>query len=81
MEYTVCDGSEATDGVHKSMEQQRVMTIEEAAAVLRVSRPTAYRAVKKGQIPVIRIGTRMLVPVEALDRILAGETAQPAPEH
>ena len=39
-----------------------VMTVEEAAVVLRLSRGTAYEAVRRGDIPTIRIGRRLLVP-------------------
>ena len=53
------------------MEEKVVMTVEEAAELLHISRPSAYQAVKKGEIPVIRIGRRILVPVAALERLLA----------
>ena len=53
------------------MENRVVMTVEEAAEFLRISRPSAYQAVKKGDIPIIRIGRRILVPVAALERLLS----------
>ena len=53
------------------MEEKVVMTVEEAAEVLKISRPSAYQAVKNGEIPVIRIGRRILVPVAALEKLLA----------
>jgi excisionase family DNA binding protein len=37
------------------------LTVEEAAAILRISRGSAYEAVRKGQIPTLRIGRRLLV--------------------
>ena len=52
--------------------QEVVLTVEEAAKVLRVSRSTAYDAVARGDIPTIRIGRRLLIPRAALDRLLAG---------
>ena len=52
------------------MENKVVYTVEEAAEVLKISRPSAYLAVKKGEIPVIRIGRRILVPVVALSKLL-----------
>jgi excisionase family DNA binding protein len=50
------------------------MTVEETAARLGISRPTAYEAVKTGSIPSIKIGRRILVPLAALERMLAGES-------
>ena len=48
-----------------------VYTVEEAAELLEISLPSAYQAIKKGEIPVIRIGRRILVPVAALEKMLA----------
>jgi excisionase family DNA binding protein len=46
------------------------MTIPEAARLLGISRNGAYEAAKRREIPTIRIGRRLLVPVVALDRLL-----------
>ena len=46
------------------------ITVEEAAEVLGISRATAYEAVRKGAIPAIRIGRRLVVPTESLLRLL-----------
>ena len=53
------------------MENKVVMTVEETAEYLRISRPSAYQAVKKGELPIIRVGRRILVPVAALNKLLA----------
>ena len=45
-------------------------TIEEAGRKLGVGRNQAYEAAKTGQIPVIRIGKRKLVPKVPFDRML-----------
>jgi excisionase family DNA binding protein len=51
-----------------------VLTVEEAARVLRISRSAAYRAVKSGELPVVRIGARSLrVPRDRLLRQLSNE--------
>jgi excisionase family DNA binding protein len=47
-------------------------TVPEAAEILRVSRWAAYAAVKKGELPVIWLGRRCIVPRRALERMLAG---------
>lgn len=38
------------------------ITVDEAAELLGVSRGSAYEAVRKGEIPTVRIGRRILVP-------------------
>jgi excisionase family DNA binding protein len=54
---------------------RRVVTVGEAAAILEISRSAAYEAAKTKQLPTIRIGRRLLVPVAALERMLVGDTA------
>jgi excisionase family DNA binding protein len=53
----------------------RVKTLSEVAALLRISRASAYQAAARREIPTIRIGRRLLVPTAALERLLAGNTA------
>ena len=53
-------------------------TVEEAAAALGVSRAFAYDAIRRGEIPAIKIGRRILVPRSALDRLLEGPQASSA---
>ena len=48
-----------------------VYTVDEAALILQISRPSAFRGIKSGEIPHIRIGRRILVPVAALQKLLA----------
>lgn len=53
------------------MEDERLtLTIEETAKLLGIGRQLAYDRVKTGQIPVIRIGRRLLVPKKALEKLL-----------
>lgn len=49
-----------------------VMSVSEAGRKLGLSRNTAYEAAKRGDIPVLKIGRRLLVPVAALERLLDG---------
>lgn len=51
--------------------EKLVLTVEQAAEILGISRPTAYQAIERGEIPHIRIGRRILVPVAALEKLLA----------
>jgi len=50
----------------------RVKTLSEVAALLRISRGSAYEAAKRKEIPTIRIGRRLLVPSDVLERMLSG---------
>jgi excisionase family DNA binding protein len=54
------------------MEHEKIVyTVDEAAVILEISRPSAFRAVKNGEIPHIRIGRRILIPKVALEKKLA----------
>jgi excisionase family DNA binding protein len=53
------------------------LTVEEVAATLGISRAFAYEAVRRGEIPSIRIGRRVLVPRAALKRLLDGDDVLP----
>lgn len=47
-----------------------VLTVEEAAELLRVGRSAAYAAVKSGDIPSIKVGRSIRVPKFQLERML-----------
>jgi excisionase family DNA binding protein len=47
------------------------VTTAEAARLLGISRNLAYEAARRGEIPTIRIGRRILVPIAALERLLS----------
>ena len=51
------------------------VSVEEAGEILGCSRNTAYEAVRRGEIPVIRIGKKIRVPKAALERLLNVEPA------
>ena len=52
-------------------------TVEETAKRLGIGRNSAYEAVKRGEIPSIRIGRRILIPTKALDNLLASNVRKP----
>ncbi len=59
---------------------RRTFTVREAAQVLGIGRDAAYAAVQAGTIPSIRVGRRVVIPREAIGRILAqGRTLVPGP--
>jgi excisionase family DNA binding protein len=53
-------------------ESRRTYSVEEAGKILGVCRNSAYALARSGELPTIRMGRRLLVPREALDRLLAG---------
>ncbi len=57
-------------------EERLVFTVEEAAALLGISRSFAYEAAARGDISTIHVGRRILVPKAALERLLAGDQGQ-----
>ena len=46
------------------------MSIPEAARLLGISRNFCYEMARQGEIPVIRLGNRILVPRAALEKML-----------
>ena len=46
------------------------MSVEEVARLLGIGRGSAYAAARAGQIPVLRVGRRLLVPRAALEALL-----------
>jgi len=56
-----------TSAVHVA---RRTITIEEAASQLGLSRNAAYDAAKRGDLPTIRMGRRLLVPRVAFEALL-----------
>jgi len=54
------------------------LTIPEAAEILGLGRNGCYEAARRGEIPTIKIGNRILVPRVALERLLASAGATPA---
>jgi excisionase family DNA binding protein len=59
----------AQNGYGDHIERQ-TLTVEEAARVLGISRSSAYEAARRGELPIVRIGRRYVVPRAALERLL-----------
>ncbi|MGK2947426.1 MAG: helix-turn-helix domain-containing protein [Acidimicrobiales bacterium] len=47
------------------------LSVDEAAAVLGISRSSAFAAAHRGEIPTVRFGRRMRVPTAALRHLLS----------
>jgi excisionase family DNA binding protein len=63
-------------GAASTPHERLTLTVEEAAQVLGISRAFAYESVRRGDIPHIKIGRRILVSRAALDRLLEGADQQ-----
>jgi len=61
--------------VASEVEERPVLTVPEAAEYLRISPWTAYERVRSGDIPVLRMGRRILVSRAALEKLLEGQPA------
>lgn len=53
-----------------------VLTVEEAAKVLRIGRSAAYSAAKRGDLPTIPVGRTLRVPKHRLEALLQGATEE-----
>jgi len=49
---------------------RQTLTVEEAGRLLGISRNSAYEAARRGELPAIRIGKRLIVPRAALEKLL-----------
>lgn len=53
-----------------------ILTVEQTAKVLGISRGLAFTGVRNGDIPSIRIGRRILVPRDRLRQMLGVDRAE-----
>ena len=49
----------------------KTVSVPEAGARLGLSRGGAYEAARRGEIPTIKFGRKLVVPLAALDRLLS----------
>ncbi len=52
--------------------QPLTISVEEAGRLLGISRGLAYGLVRRGEIPSVKLGRRILIPARAIDDLLAG---------
>lgn len=62
-----------------TMDQALTLSIPEAAKVLGISRYSAYEAVRRGDIPILKIGKLRRVPRAQLMRMIEGKDADSKP--
>ena len=60
------------------MSTKRLYAIEELREIIPLSRAGIYLAVKKGEVPSIRVGRRVFVPSWFVDKLLSPTSEQGA---
>jgi excisionase family DNA binding protein len=63
------DGPEAQK-VRVPLNERLALSVEEAGALLGISRDLAYDLVARGELPSVRLGRRLVVPRRALEEAL-----------
>lgn len=51
-------------------QERRVWSVDEAAIILGISRAHAYELVARNDLPHVRLGRRILIPVDVVDELL-----------
>lgn len=59
--------------MERKPEGRKTISVDECARELGISRASAYEAAKRGELPAIVIGKRILILRGALDRMLEGQ--------
>lgn len=57
---------------------RRAISVAEAANLLGISRNQAFKAVRRGELPSVRVGRRVLIPLERLEAFLWGRLVSEA---
>jgi excisionase family DNA binding protein len=63
--------------LHVRGQERLVYTVAEAGELLGISRAFAYELLARGELPVIRLGRRRLVPKVALLSLIEAQTSRP----
>lgn len=70
MDKSIPITTETRDGRSSATSDRLTFTVDEAAAALGISRSAAYECIRRGDIPALRLGRRVVVPREALMDLL-----------
>ena len=60
--------------------ERRTVTVEEAAVMLGISLTSAYGCASRNEIPTVRLGRRLVVPLTRLAALLDAEHSNPIGE-
>ena len=64
------DGDVDNTGTASSATERLVLTVDEAAYLLNISRGLAYELVARGELPAVRLGRRIVIPRVVLEELL-----------
>ncbi len=59
-------------------DERQTYSVEQAARILGIGRNSAYEAIRRGEIPALRLGRRLVVPRQALERLLRNSNSETA---
>lgn len=65
--------SDSTDTLTEATIARQTLTVEEAAQILGIGRTLAFEMARRGELPALRLGRRLVVPRAALEKMLRGE--------
>lgn len=60
----------AAENIATLCSSHEVLTVQEVANLLRIGRNTAYEAIRRGELPAIKLCGRILVPKAAVQAML-----------
>lgn len=66
----ITENNQPLCGGKMETEARKVVSVTEAASILGIGRNLCYEAIRRGEVPAIRIGKRVLIPIAALERLL-----------
>ena len=58
---------------NSNSDARRVYQVMEAVATYRISKSTIYKLMAAGMLRSVKVGGRRLIPVEALEALIAGD--------
>ena len=57
-----------------------VLTVTETAEALGISRTLAYELIRRGELPAIRLGRRIVIPAVQLNRLVQPDAGEDTPD-
>ena len=73
------EASDMKIGIERTVRHRMAISVDEAAAALGIGRNTAYEICRRGDMPCVRIGRRLVVPLGALESWLATASGSRVP--
>lgn len=63
--------SKAANGMRSNDVERKTYSVDEAAAILGISRSLAYECIKTGEIPSIKFRRRIVIPAYVIDQLVS----------